>query len=138
MLFRKRKSEIPQNPEIPKYPVNYPYGLCIKTESGYFLTRGTSRLKIVSERALDSWNFRSIVQSSELAAKNLRISGRVGFRDGTIINDMGTGKYYLISKNLRRHITSPDVFEKYGLSWGDVILVSTHEAEYHEDGEVLN
>lgn len=138
MLFRKKKAEFPQNPEVPQHPVNYPYGLCIKTESGFFLTRSGSRLKIVSERALESWNFLSIIQSSEAAAKNLKVTGRVGFRDGTIINDMGTGKHYLISKNLKRHITSPDVFEKYGLSWGDVLLVSSQETEYHEDGEVLN
>ena len=138
-LFRRKiRTEFPENPEIPTTPTNYPYGLCIKTEAGYFLIRANSRFRIMSERAVESWNFNRIIPSSEAAVKHIKITSKVGFRDGTIINDMATGKHYLISKNLKRHITSPDVFEKYGLNWEDVLLVSSQEVAYHEDGEVLN
>jgi hypothetical protein len=136
-MFRKRTNPAPiLEPGIPTTPTNYPYGLCIETEAGYFLMREKFRFRIPTERVLESWRF-SIIKSSEAAVKHYKVAGKLGFRDGTVINNISDNKYYLISQNKRRHIVEPDVFEKYGLNWGDVILVSDEEANLHTDGEVL-
>lgn len=134
-LFR-RKTDFPENPGVPTTPTNYPYGLCIQTEAGYFLMREKFRFRIPTERVLESWSF-NVIQSTEAAVKHIKVGGKIGFRDGTVINDIADNRYYLISQNKRRHIVEPDVFEKYGLSWGDVLLVSSEEANLHADGEVL-
>ena len=135
-LFRRKTESISAEPGIPTVPTNYPYGLCIQTEAGYFLMREKFRFRIPTQRVFDSWSF-NVIQSSELAVKHIKVGGKIGFRDGTIIHNMADGKHYLISQNKRRHIVDPDVWEKYGLDWGNVILVSEEEANLHGDGEVL-
>ncbi|QIN94035.1 hypothetical protein PP459_gp199 [Streptomyces phage Wakanda] len=135
-MFRRQTKSLPANPAVPTTPTNYPYGLCIQTEAGYFLMREKFRFRIPTERVLESWNFK-VIPSSELAVKHIKVGGKIGFRDGTIIHNMADGKHYLISQNKRRHIIDPDVWERYGLDWGDVILVSENEANLHSDGEVL-
>jgi len=94
------------------------------------------RFRIPTERVLESWRFK-VIPSSESAVKHIKVGGKIGFRDGTIIHNMADGRHYLISQNKRRHIIDPDVWEKYGLDWGDAILVSEDEANLHNDGEVL-
>jgi hypothetical protein len=136
MLRRKSKPVFPSDPAIPTTPTNYPYGLCIQTEAGYFLMREKFRFRIPTERVLESWSF-NVIQSSEAAVKHIKVGGKIGFRDGTIIHNMADGKHYLISQNKRRHIVDPDVWERFGLDWGNVILVSEEEANLHNDGEVL-
>jgi hypothetical protein len=136
MFRRKTKTVFPEDPGVPTTPTNYPYGLCIQTEAGYFLMREKFRFRIPSERVLESWRF-NVIRSSEAAVKHVKVGGKIGFRDGTIINNIADNRYYLISQNKRRHIIEPDVFEKYGLNWGDVLLVSDEEANLHTDGEVL-
>ena len=136
MFRRKTKVAFPEDPGIPTTPTNYPYGLCIQTEAGFVLIREKFRFRIPTERVLESWRF-NVIQSSEAAVKHVKVGGKIGFRDGTIINNIADNKYYLISQNKRRHIVEPDVFEKYGLNWGDVLLVSEEEANLHNDGEVL-
>ncbi len=135
-IFGRNSKDRPTT-QIPQTRTDYPYGLCIVTESGYFLVREKGRLRIPSERVLASWRYSTVV-SSEKAVKHLPILGKLGFRDGTIVKDISDSKTYLISQNKRRHIVSPDVFDKYGLRWENVVMVSQEEINLHREGEVLN
>ena len=121
---------------VPTTRTNYPYGLCIETEAGVFLIRSKVRYRIPTVRILDSWRL-DVLQSTEAAAKHFIIAGKLGFRDGTLINNMADGKIYLVSQNKKRLIASPDVFEAYGLDSEKVLVVSDKEANIHADGEVL-
>jgi hypothetical protein len=107
------------------------------TEKGMWLLKEKTRAEIMTERILKSWSVR-LVPTTESAIKHYVISGKLGFRDGTLINNMGDGKIYLISQNKRRQITSPDAFEKYGLEQSEMIWVSADEAKLQPLGEVLS
>jgi hypothetical protein len=132
--FRRKQSN---QPPVPQTRTDYPYGLFVATEAGFFLIRDKGRYRIPSTRVMTSWSA-PIVSSSEAAVKHLPILGRIGFRDGTIIQNFANGKTYLISKNKRRHITSPDIFDKFLLNKELIIVASEEEVNLHEDGEVLN
>ncbi len=124
-------------PVIPTRKTDYPYGTFIVTEAGYFLVRDRGRYKIPTDRIMKSWNS-YLCPSSEVAVKHLATLGNIGFRDGTLIRDESNKKDYLISKNKKRHIVSPDVYRNLCLDENRRIRVSSDEANLHEDGEVLN
>jgi hypothetical protein len=67
----------------------------------------------------------------------MKVVGKLGFRDGTLIKNIADGRMYLVSQNKRRHIKDPDIFDRYGLDRSKVIEVSDAEAEMHELGEDL-
>jgi hypothetical protein len=67
----------------------------------------------------------------------MRVAGKLGFRDGTLIKNIADGKLYLISQNKKRHIVDPDTFDIYGLNRSNIIEVSESEANVHELGENL-
>lgn len=131
--FRRKTPE----PFIPTTKTNYPYGLFIVTEAGYFLIRDGERLGVKSTRMVGSWGAH-VSLSSEAAVAHLPVTGHIGFRDGTLIRNQADKKDYLISRGLKRHIVSPDVFDTYGLSKEGIIVVSDEEANFHNDGEVLS
>lgn len=131
--FRRKTPE----PFIPTSRTDYPYGLFIVTEAGYFLIRNGERLGVKSTRMACSWHSH-ISLSSEAAVEHLPVTGHVGFRDGTLIRNQADKKDYLISRGLKRHIVSPDVFDTYGLDKKSIIVVSDEEANFHNDGEVLS
>ena len=126
MLRRRRKT----NPTVPG-------GLIARTEKGDFLVKGAKRFRFVSNRARDSWKLQPI-ETNEEAMKDTKISGLLGFRDGTVIRDISSHKIYLISEQKRRHIVSPDALKNLGFAMKDIILVSAKEASVHQDGELLN
>jgi hypothetical protein len=66
------------------------------------------------------------------------LGGTLGFRDGTVIKDIADGKIYLIENSKKRHIISPDFFEKYGFNRNWIIEVSQKEASLHKDGEDID
>jgi len=128
MLLRRRKQT--NNPRVPS-------GLIAKTEKGYFLVKGLKRFKFVSDRARDSWSIK-IVETSEHSLIDIKISGIVGFRDGTLIRDISNHKLYLISDNKKRHVIDPDVLKSLNFTKNNIVLVSHKEATTHQDGESLN
>lgn len=132
--FRRKTPDLPP---IPNTRTEYPYGLFVCTEAGFFLIREKGRYRIPTIRVMASWSAPS-VQSSENAVKHLPILGKIGFRDGSIIQDFSNQKTYLVSRNKKRHITSPDVFDKFRLNKELITVVSHEEANLHEDGEVLS
>jgi len=129
----KKKTQKPLRTE----KTDYPFMTFVITEKGMFLLKEKTRVRIISERILKSWSVR-LVPTTESAIKHYAITGKLGFRDGTLINNMGDGKIYLIAKNVRRQITSPDAFEKYGIDQSQMIWVSAEEAELQPLGEVLS
>jgi hypothetical protein len=117
-------------------PTNFPSGIAVKTEKGTYWIKDGKRFKIISSRAEKSWSF-ATVNATEPALSGIKLAGKLGFRDGTLIKNIADGKLYLISQNKKRHIVDPDTFNKYGLDRASVIEVSAFEVSMHESGEDL-
>jgi hypothetical protein len=96
-------------------------------------------MRIITTRVLDSWSPARIVNTSEAAVQNYRVSSKLKFRNGSLIHNLADGKIYLIVEGKRCHITSPDVFPRIGAKGTkDVVSVSLAEINLHEEGETLN
>jgi hypothetical protein len=91
---------------------------------------------LISDRAAQSWCFTTVL-ATEAALSGVKLVGKLGFRDGTLIKNMADGKMYLVSQNKLRHIVDPDSFTKYGLDRSKVIEVSEAEVSAHDLGEKL-
>lgn len=123
-------------PDIVTLPTNFPSGIAVKTNSGTFYIKDGWKFKLISDRAEQSWFF-TIVKAEDSALTSIKTGGKLGFRDGTIIQNIADGKIYLISQNKRRHVINPDSFKRYGLDRSKVIEVSETETKAHEQGEDL-
>jgi hypothetical protein len=127
----KKKSQ----PLLPTQPVSYPIGTAVKTEKGYFYIKTSNRrLRIPSQRVLDSWKFHRVVETTEVAVTNYKISGRMGFRTGSLLYNLATGKMYLLENNELRHIESPDFLELIGAVYDDAVVISDEETKLHDEG----
>ena len=129
MLRKKRQQTIID-------PVIIPSGLAVKTDKGIYWIKDTKRFKLISDRAAKSWCFTTVL-ATEQAVSSMKVAGKLGFRDGTLIKNISDGKMYLVSQNKRRHIVDPDSFVKYGLDRSKVIEVSESEIIMHDLGENL-
>ena len=107
------------------------------TEKGYFYVKGEKRFRFVSERARKSWNLRT-VKTSESAMNDCKIVGVIGFRDGSLIRDISSGKIYLIVDNKKSWITNPDIIKSLGFKKHEIVLVSKKEAGLQKEGEPLD
>jgi len=134
-MLRKKPKQNTQTALISSQ-TNFPSGLAIKTDKGTYWIKDNKRYRLISDRAAESWLF-TTVNATETAVSGIKLVGKLGFRDGTLIKNISDGKLYLISQNKRRHITSPDVFERYGLDRSAIIEVSEAEINMHEQGEDL-
>ena len=130
MLKKKTKKKIVSSPTI------IPSGLAAKTDEATYWIKDGKRYKVISSRAAKSWSFTTIL-ATENALSGMKVVGKLGFRDGTLIKNIADGKIYLISQNKKRHIVSPDSFDIYGLDRNSIIEVSDSEAEMHVTGENL-
>lgn len=117
-------------------PTTFPSGIAVKTDKGIYWIKDGKRFKLISDRAAKSWMFTTVV-ATESAVSGMKLAGKLGFRDGTLIKNIADGKLYLISQNKKRHIVDPDTFDKYGLDRSQVIEVSAFETSMHELGEEL-
>jgi hypothetical protein len=115
---------------------NFPSGIAVKTDKNTYWVKDGKLYRIISERAENSWSF-TTVYAAESALSMFIVVGKLGFRDGTLIKDISDGKIYLISQNKRRHITSPDVFDNFGLDRSKIVEVSSDEVAMHLLGENL-
>lgn len=127
-LFKNTQTNLVQT------PTNFPSGIAIKTEKATYWIKDGKRFKIISDRAVKSWDF-TTVKATEAAVSEMKLIGKLGFRDGTLIKNIADGKIYLISQNKRRQIVDPDSFNKYGLNRSKVIEVSEIETNMHDVGE---
>jgi hypothetical protein len=117
-------------------PTLIPSGLAVKTDKAIYWVKDGKRYKLISDRAAKSWCF-TTVKATEEAVAGMKLVGKLGFRDGTLIKNIADGKMYLISQNKKRHIVDPDSFDRYGLNRKSVIEVSEAEANMHTTGDNL-
>jgi len=117
-------------------PVTLPSGLAVNTETGTYWIKDSKRFKLISDRAAKSWAFTTVL-ATEQAIASMKVVGKLGFRDGTLIKNISDGKMYLVSQNKRRHIIDPDSFLKYGLDRSKVVEVSESEINMHDLGDNL-
>ena len=129
-MFKKNQQKTVTSPTI------FPSGIAVKTDKGIYWIKDGKRFKLISDRAAKSWMF-TTVMATESALSGMKLAGKLGFRDGTLIKNIADGKLYLISQNKKRHIVDPDIFDKYGLDRSQVIEVSAFETSMHELGEEL-
>lgn len=134
MWFRKKTKPLPV---LPTSRVDYPEGVCVKTEKGHFYIGKKYRHPIKTQRVLDSWRF-DVLASTEAAVAHLLVSrSPLGFRAGTVIQNIADSRIFVISKNQKRLVVNPDVLYNYGYTLDDVLVVSEEEANLHGFGEVL-
>lgn len=129
-----------QKSNLPDSHIEYPVGSFIRTEAGYFYLKSeSSRLRIPSERILDSWSPQRIIETTEAAVSRYRVSAKLLFRNGSLIYNIADGKVYLIEKGKRRHITSPEAYARLGIDHKRlrkyVTVCSLDEINMHDEGE---
>jgi hypothetical protein len=117
-------------------PTNFPSGIAVKTEKAIYWIKDNKRFKLISDRAADSWKF-TMVNATESALSGIKLVGKLGFRDGSLIKNIADGKIYLVSQNKLRHIIDPDIFNKFGFDRSWIIEVSDNEINAHEIGDKL-
>lgn len=130
-LFKNTKTT-----SVISQPTNFPSGIAVQTDRATYWIKDGKRYKLISDRAAKSWTF-TTVNATESALSGIKLVGKLGFRDGTLIKNISDGKIYLISQNKRRHITSPDMFDNFGLDRSKIIEVSDDEINMHNLGESL-
>lgn len=111
-------------------------GIAITDGLNTWYVKGSKRFKIFSDRAVKSWNFPLILNINPTAVGDIEYGGVIGFRDGSLIKDIVSGKIYLVSGSRVRLITDPDSLDILGRD--NVIDVSPEEIEIHLKGESIN
>jgi hypothetical protein len=124
------------NISIISQPTNFPSGIAVQTDKATYWIKDGKRYKLISDRAAKSWCF-TTVRATEAALSGIKLVGKLGFRDGTLIKNIADGKMYLVSQNKLRHIVDPDIFNRYGLDRSNLIEVSEAEIKAHDLGENL-
>lgn len=117
-------------------PTNFPSGIAVKTEKSIYWIKDNKRFKLISDRAAESWKF-TTVNAMESALTGIKLAGKLGFRDGSLIKNIADGKMYIVSQNKLRHIVNPDVFNKFGLNKEWIVEVSQNEIDAHEIGDKI-
>lgn len=135
-MKRLRLFKNTNNTLIISQPTNFPSGIAVKTDKATYWIKDGKRYKLISDRAALSWAF-TTVNATEAALSGIKLAGKLGFRDGSLIKNIADGKMYLVSQNKLRHIVDPDIFNKYGLDRTKLIEVSDLEIKAHDLGEYL-
>jgi hypothetical protein len=113
-----------------------PSGIFVQTpKNEKFFIKGGSRY-VVSDIHFSSWAA-PLISVTNTALLTVPIAGKIGFRDGTVCKDFGSGKMYLISDSKKRQIRNPDAFDALGGSKA-CINVSSEYLKIHEEGEPID
>lgn len=134
MLNLKRRKPIQKS--LITSATNFPSGIAVKTDKDTYWIKDGKRYRLISDRAAQSWFFTTVL-ATEAALSGIKIVGKLGFRDGTLIKSVADGKMYLVSQNKLRHIVDPDLFNRYGLDRSKMIEVSEKEILSHDLGESI-
>lgn len=139
MTFLRRK-KTPTKREFPLVPTAYPVGICVKTAKGtYLINKDGKRYRIPTKAIEESWSFPITVITTELALANYPVAvTKLGFRDGSLLNNIADGKLYLASEGKLRHITDPAVFDRLGINHLMARVVSDAEIHMMKFGEEIN
>ena len=135
-IQRLRLFKSTRNISIISQPTNFPSGIAVQTDKATYWIKDGKRYRLISDRAAKSWCF-TTVKATESALSGIKLVGKLGFRDGSLIKNIADGKMYLVSQNKLRHIVDPDIFIKYGLDRSNLIEVSEAEIKAHDLGETL-
>lgn len=111
-------------------------GIAITDGLNTWYVKNSKRFKVFSDRAVKSWNFPVILNVNPTVIGNIEDGGTIGFRDGSLIKDIVSGKIYLVSGSKVRLITDPDSISILGRD--KVIEVSPDEIKIHVEGESIN
>ena len=130
-LFKNTKNTL-----VISQPTNFPSGIAVQTDKATYWIKDGKRYRLISDRAAKSWCF-TTVKATEAALSGIKLVGKLGFRDGTLIKNIADGKMYLVSQNKLRHIVDPDIFIKYGLDRSNLVEVSEAEIKAHDIGDIL-
>lgn len=123
---------------LPTEPIEYPSGVFVHTERGYFFIASTDkRYRCISKRVLDSWAPQRVIETTEAAVAKYKIAAKLRFRNGSLIWSLADGRMYLISDGSRRHIQSPDALARIGGTVKDFMYVSLDEINLHSEGAPL-
>lgn len=135
MFFKRKDTKLTHRK--PFIPVN---GMAVEFDGVRYLVKRSAKdrsksvlMKFFSDRTFDSWSLVAIPIDKKWVT-GWAIAGPVGFRDGTLIQNIVDGRIYIISDSKKRLITDPDLIDSYGL---EIMLVSEAETNIHEDGEPL-
>ena len=134
MLNLKRRKPIQKS--LITSATNFPSGIAVKTDKDTYWIKDGKIYRLISDRAAQSWFFTTVL-ATEAALSGIKIVGKLGFRDGTLIKSVADGKMYLVSQNKLRHIVDPDSFNRYGLDRSKMIEVSEKEISAHDLGESI-
>jgi hypothetical protein len=101
----------------------------------YWFIKGGKRVKCFSYRSFKSWSLDAILATPQ-ACKTIPLTGTLGFRDGSLIKDIVSGKIYLVSSSKTRLVINPDILDIIGRD--KIIEVSPEEVTIHTEGEPIN
>lgn len=115
----------------------------VESSDEYFIITGTKAMrKMISQRAALSWSALPVKTSTEALVDYL-LTGRAGFRPGTILKSVVNGSCYFIGgtqiyEALRMPIVTPDFWEVALYDKTRAIEVSLTELYFHKEGESIN
>lgn len=132
-LFRRIKAT-PGQP-VPTERFDYPGGVCVKTESGYYYLKGGKKFRIKSDSVLRSWSFPIICDSTDSAIAHYKNSlAPLGFRDGTVVRDVFDYKLYIIADGKKYPVESKEMYDYLGLTEDNVVIVSSADIKSQREG----
>ena len=134
MLFKKKAVQVKTSSK-PLNKIKPIDGLMITDGEKYWFIRGGKRMKCFSLRSFESWALEPILLTPA-AINAIKPGGILGFRDGSLIKDIVSGKIYLVSSSKVRLITEPTILDILGRD--RIIEVSPEEIDIHTKGEVLD
>lgn len=134
-----RKQHQKSRASLPTEPVDYPSGICVKTEkAAYLIQRDGKRYRIPTKAIMDSWNFPLMVDTTEAALSKYPVAVlKLGFRDGSLLNNIADGKLYIVSAGKLRHVVDPAVFDRLGINHLMARVVSDAEIKMMKQGEPI-
>jgi len=106
-------------------------GLCYSAGNRVFMLKGGKAYEFYSPRAFASWKLPATEIDPEVCVEFF--SGRLGFRDSTLIQNAKDGRIYLISGTKKRLVTAP--LSDYCFDISQIVEVSDAETQFHSDGE---
>lgn len=103
----------------------------------YFLENGYRRSVPNPAVLIELGGWNNVVYLSDFNLNKITLESFY-IPDGFLIRAYDLPEVYYIDSGQRFHVASGDVFDAYGFSWGDVILVSESVVLSFPDGGVLN
>jgi hypothetical protein len=130
-MFRRKQTKTEHRVTSP------PNGSFLFDGEDTWLVKSGKLYQLHSARAADSWSANPIkIPAGWVNTMGLTIAGTVGFRDGSLIKDIVSGKIYLVSDSRTRLVVSPNVLDILGRD--RIIEVGPDEVGIHKEGEDIH